>query len=220
MSADAERALLTRAEELAETTDIADEIITLIARARRARVDQSALSGPVAAVRALDGNPFRLMAAALGRTGLPLYRTDAALIADGDDIEDELSAREKIQAALMTAAIRAFKQARDDAERAAEALEDARAMAVKDECDGCHEARAAAIDAAIDALRDARDRAGLAKDAFRTLRRLRFHAARAAMERLPGDLQAVYEAVYDLVATDPHAMPSDGDFITGEQPAP
>ena len=65
----AERALLARAHELTDTAGLAEEITTIIGRARAARVDQAALAGLVTAVRLLDGDASALFRAVRGRPG-------------------------------------------------------------------------------------------------------------------------------------------------------
>ena len=67
MTAGIERALLARAHELADTTDLAGWITEIIGWARAARVDQAALAGLVTAVRLLDGDATTLFRAVRGR---------------------------------------------------------------------------------------------------------------------------------------------------------
>lgn len=217
MSGEHERAVVRRAGELAEdAADIAGAVITLIGRARKARVDQAALSGPVTAVRLLDENAaFRLMAACRGRVTAAPYARDGDLLAHGEDIEAELDDLARTALALTAAAEAAAGRARRDADKAVRDLAAAQALPVSGECDGCHDRRAAAVDAARRDLRDAKDRCKCCTDATRMLRDLRFREALAAMRRLPEDLAGTYEPAYDLVRADPQALPRDGDFLTG-----
>src|SRR5580704_7326707 len=92
MTAEAERALLTRADELADTAGLAGQITAIIGRARAGRVDQAALGGLVTAVRLLDGEVTALFRAARGRHPDGAFRRDADLLEAAKEIEDDLSA--------------------------------------------------------------------------------------------------------------------------------
>jgi len=217
MTAEHERSLVSRATDLADVSETLEDLYNLIGSARRARVDQDALRGAVAAIRHLGGNPTTMFRAVSGRRNVRAYPDDNALLAASQDIEDTLIDRNATRTILMGLADTALRRAHDDAEQALEELHDAEALPTYDPCEGCHADRAAAIDAARAKLADARRRARLADEAIEILRPLEFAAALAAIQQLPDDLQATYEEVYALVATDARAMPKDGDFITGEQ---
>src|SRR5258707_6236129 len=82
MGAETERALLARAEELADTGDLAERIIEIIGWARAARVDQEALGGLVTAVRLLDGDVIALFRAVRGRYQAGKFHRDTRAAGD------------------------------------------------------------------------------------------------------------------------------------------
>jgi len=63
---------------------------------------------------------------------------------------------------------------------------------------------------------DAQIRSEILNAAIEVLLPLKLRDALDAVRRVPEDLHQVYEAVYELVAQDPEAMPRSGDWITGE----
>jgi hypothetical protein len=216
MTAGTERDLLTRAEELADTADLASRIIEIIGRARAARVDQAALGGLVTAVRVLDGDVTALFRAVRGRHPGGAFDRDTGLLEAAEEIEDDISARIRSAAQLERQADEARRRARADEAAAARALAAAHAMPIAEPCRGCHPAKASAIAAAHSDLEDARERGSYASAALDTLAPLKLPQALRAVRRVPEDLREVYEPAYDLVTRDPRAMPKDGDFITGE----
>jgi hypothetical protein len=211
-----EQRILTRARELAETGELAAEVIIIIGRARAARVDQDALGGLVRAVRALDGDPVAMLHAAAG-TGHP-FATDIRLVAAAEEAAAEIADRKGTAEQLRRRAVEALHHAGEDLAEAEADLARARAMPIWDPCEGCHPARAAAIAAAQEEIRECRQRISRATEAIQTLGHLlpRLRRALAALAEVPEDLYQVYEVVYELIRQDPGAMPSDGDFITGQ----
>ncbi len=198
MTAGTERALLTRAHELADTADLAGRLIEIIGWARAARVDQAALAGLVTAVRHLGGDVTALFRAVRGRRddGGGGFGRDTELLEAAEDAGGDIAARARAVAQLRRQAEQALQEARDDAEDAGDA-------------DG---------DTAQWDLDEAREREDLAAAAIEVLAPLprKLAAALQAVSRLPDDLHDTYAAAYDLVTADPKAMPRDGDFITGE----
>jgi hypothetical protein len=218
MTAAAERVLLARADELADTAGLAGEITEIIGRARAARVDPAALAGLVTAVRLLGGDVTALFRAVRGRhRDGGRFGCDTELLEAADETGASITARARAAGALRGQAGEALRQARADAEAAGHALARAQAMPVADPCRGCHPARDCAIEAARHDLAGAREREDLAGAALEVLAPLprTLTAALRAVRRLPGDLHDTYAAAYDLVTADPRAMPADGDFITG-----
>jgi hypothetical protein len=215
----AERALLARAHELADAAGLAEEITTIIGRARAARVDQTALAGLVTAVRLLDGDATALFRAVRGCQNAGGFDTDTELLEAVDEAAEDLVARISAAAQFHCRGDEALQQARVDAETARRELARALAMSVASPCQGCHAARIGAIDDAERHLDDACEREDLAVAAVEILASLarKLPAALRAVRRVPDDLREAYEAVYDLVTADPQAMPEDGDFITGER---
>jgi hypothetical protein len=216
MTAAAERALLTRAEELADTAELAGQITGIIGRARAARVDQAALGGLVTAVRVLDGDVTALFRAVRGHHPDGAFSRDTGLLEAAEEIEDDISARIRATSQLERQADEALQRARAGEAAAARDLSAAHAMPTADPCRGCHPAKASAIAAAQRDLDNARERGSYASAALDTLTPLKLPQALRAVRRLPDELREVYEPAYALVTRDPRAMPKDSDFLTGE----
>jgi hypothetical protein len=216
MTAGTERALLTRAEELADTTDLAGQLTEIIGWARAARIDQAALAGLVTAVRLLDGDATALFRAVRGRHTGGRFGRDTELLEAVEEAETGICGRVKGAAHLGRQARAALQQAQVDEAAADAGLACARQMPTAEPCQGCHHARTRAIQAAQRDLQDAGERARYASGALEVLAALRLPEALRAIRRVPEDLREVYAAAYDLVIQDPRAMPEDGDFITGE----
>lgn len=214
----AERVLLARAHELADTAGLAEEITTIIGRARTARVDQVALAGLVTAVRLLDGDATALFRAVRGRRDDGGFGRDTELLEAADQAAEDIAARIRAVGQLHRQADEVLQRARADIEAARNELARALAMSVTNPCHGCHSARSSAIEAAERHLDDACEREGLAAAAIEVLALLvrKLSAALRAVRRVPDDLHEAYEATYDLVSADPQALPQDGDFITGQ----
>jgi len=217
MTAPVECDLLARAEELADTADLASQITEIIGWARAARIDQAALAGLVTAVRLLDGDVTALFRAVRGRHHAGgRFGRDTELLEITADAGDEIAARTAAARQLRRQATEALQRAQADEAAAARDLSAAHAMPTAEPCRGCHGAKASAIAAAHSDLEDARERAGYASDALEVLAALKLPEALQAVRRVPEDLREVYASVYDLVTRDSQAMPEDGDFITGE----
>jgi hypothetical protein len=216
MSAEQERSLLARAEELADLDDLNDLIITTIGMARAARVDQEALQGLTTAVRALDGDVTALFRAATGRGRPSEFTRDTELLETVEEIEDDLSQRIRALRQLRTQIHEALDRARADDAAGRRDLAAAKAMFTTYPCKGCHPHRDAAIAAAQGKIDDAQIRLQVLNAAVELLLSLKLQDALDGVRRVPEDLHQVYETVYDLVAQDPQAMPKSGDWITGE----
>src|SRR5260370_5852770 len=200
MGAEVERALLARAEELADTGDLAERIIEIIGWARAARVDQEALGGLVTAVRLLDGDVIALFRAVRGRYQAGKFHHDTELLEIVEEVEDDISDRVKAAARLRRQADEALQRARSDLDAARRQLSWARAMHVTSPCEGCHQAKTAAIEAAQLLGLDAQERGNCASAALEILAPLKLPDALRALRRVPEDLQEVYTAHYHLAA--------------------
>jgi hypothetical protein len=220
---DRQREILTAAQarevvryihELLDTDEIRGAINLIICRARSARVDREALQGLAEALKALKGDPAPAMADKFGpRFGH--YPTEVEMFAAISDADDQLRSYHGEIAEYLDLMQRMQHRARSD-RRAGEAeLERAQMMPVDDPCNGCHAARSAAIDAARAKIDDAKEREGYADDAIEELRQCRVAPALVALRRVADDYETVYATVLSLVRADPHAMPADGNFISG-----
>jgi hypothetical protein len=212
MTADTERALLARAEDLADTDDLAETVTGILGRARGNRLDPDALTAVTGAALALGADSVTVYRA----EGKPYdFDTDYAEAIDDaeDEIADQLAAvteaRDEAEDAR-TAAHDALDEARDD-------LAEARDMPVDRPCTGCHDDRREAIDEAKEAIVDARERIGYAEAAIAELDDAaeKLERALTCIRRALPDLGEVYEPVYEHVDAG-RVMPKDGDFITGE----
>src|SRR5260221_2697079 len=114
MGAEVERALLARAEELADTGDLAERIIEIIGWAGAARVDQEALGGLVTAVRLLDGDVIALFRAVRGRYQAGEFNHDTELLEIVEEVEDDISAQARAAARLRRQADAALQPAPSD----------------------------------------------------------------------------------------------------------
>src|SRR5260370_24038676 len=93
MGGEIERALLARAEGLADSDDLAMRIIEIIGWARAARVDEEALGGLVTAVRVLDGDVIALFRAVRGRYQAGKFNHDTELLEIVEEVEGDISER-------------------------------------------------------------------------------------------------------------------------------
>lgn len=216
MTAAAERDLLARADDLADTADLVGWLTEIIGWARAAHVDQAALAGLVTAVRILDGDVTALFRAVRGRHAGSRFGRHTELLDILADAEAGLDGRARAAAQLRGQARQALHRARAGEDAARGQLACALAMPVAEPCRGCHGAKAAAVEAAQRDLDDARERARYASDTLEILAGLKLAEALHAVRRVPEDLREVYAEAYVLVARDPGAMPKDGDFITGQ----
>lgn len=213
----AEQDLVARAGDLADSlTDLADEITTIIARARSARVDHDALRGLAHAVNALGGDPYpALRDRWADRYGH--YATDADMFEAIREIDDELIRRQHEAGKLWDEADTARRGARRERIAAQAELLRAMAMLTKRPCNGCHDAKAAAIARARERIDDARAREDLAAEALETLRGVHGTLAQAiaGVRHVADDYEDTYATELAKVRSDPDAMPKDGDFLTG-----
>ncbi len=185
MTAAAERALLARADELADTADLAGWLTEIIGWARAARVDQAALAGRVTAVRILGGDVTALFRAVRGRHAGGRFGRDTELLDILADADAGIDDRARAAAQLRRQASQALQRARADEDAARDQLACALAMPVADPCRGCHSAKAAAIAAAERDLDNARERASLASDTLEILAGLKLAEALQAVPACP-----------------------------------
>lgn len=213
---DAEQ-LLARAEELADTRELAEQVMIILGRARSSRVDQDALGGLVRAIKLLGGDGGRAVRTAARGHG-QRFANDRAMFTAIDDAADACAERDQAVRQLAKQVREALRRAHDDLDEAHEELEAARAMPVDDPCDGCHEDRAEAIAGAEEHIREAEHRIEVLEEARDKLDEV--HAGEAAyqLETVADDYVDLYASVLDLVRADPQAMPESGDFITGFSP--
>ena len=202
MSADHEWRLLARAEELADTDDLAETVTCILGGARAARLDPGALGGLTGAALAL-GEDGRAVYAAGPRGLMSAFADDAEFLGAVAEAEDEvaglLAAARKLQAEAATAVAAA---------RAAHAAARAMPSGTAEQAG----ARAAA-------LADAAGRIALARDAVQVTGTLAGRLERAAcrLAAVPEDLGETYEAVYALLHRG-GVMPKDGDWLSGDDP--
>ena len=202
MSADHEWRLLARAEDLAETDDLAETVTCILGGARAARLDPGALGGLTGAALAL-GEDGRAVYAAGPRGLMTAFADDAEFLGAVAEAEDEvaglLAAARELQAEA-TAAVAAARAAHV----AARAMPSGTAEQAG--------ARAAA-------LADAAERIALARDAVQVAGMLAGRLERAAcrLAAVPEDLGETYEAVYALLRRG-GVMPKDGDWLSGDDP--
>ena len=204
MSAGYELTLLRRARVLADLSDLAEDVVRILGGARGAGLDPAALGGLVGAAYALGANPIAVYTAGrrIRRGGYPTEREFVAdLAAAEDDTADRLRAVSRLQADTVAAM-----------DAALEALEEAKAMPVREPCKGCHDARDAAI-AAAEARITVCERVAAITDPLAA----RLAHALRRLRAVPADLGEVYESVYRLVRQG-GVMPFAGRWISGEDP--
>ncbi len=220
MSAECERRLLARAEELDETSEIAETVTGVLGGARAARLDPDALGGLTGAALALGEDSRAVYTAGSRGRAAARFADDREFVGAVADAEDDIAGRLQAAGSLSTETAAALRTARAGVAAASRQLAAARAMPVADPCRGCHAARAAAITAAEARVRDCRERAGLCEAALDVLGPLaaRLRHALARIRAVPADLGETYESVYRLLRRG-GAMPFDGDWLTG-QPRP
>jgi hypothetical protein len=184
-----EENLLTRAEVLEDTGDLAQVITGVLAGARDAGVDRAAVISLAAAIQALDPGADTTYDPGSKHDRQPGigYRSDGEFLeataeAEGGVAEQLAEAgklRDQVAAAM---------------DSAQAALQSAYAMPVKEKCDGCHAIREAAIAAAL-------RRIGLYEAAAEILDSLaqRLGQALAQLRQVPEDLGEVYQLVYEFI---------------------
>ncbi|SRR5712691_8075774 len=200
MNADHEWRLLARAQELDDTSDLAEEITCILGGARAARLDPDALGGLTGAALALGEDGRQVYAAGPGGQ-MTAFANDAGFLGAVAEAEDEVAGQ--LSAARNC---RAEACAAVSAARAAHAV--ARAMPA-----GTQEQAASRAAA----LADTAERIALARDAVEIAGTLAGRLERAAcrLAAVPEDLGETYEAVYTLLRRG-GVMPADGDWLTGE----
>jgi len=231
MSADCERLLLARARDLADLSDLREEVLACLGAARHAGLDPEALAGLTGAALALGATSTTAWSAGSGWTGThPDERQFLAhLAAIGDDLDEHAAAAGR----LGWQATAALETARSDLAAATGQLADARralaaayGMPVGDPCDGCHAAKAAAITAAqtavheaAGAVRDGQTRTAICEDITNALPGLqrRLAHARTRLQAVPADLGDTYQAVYQLIRRG-GVLPYQGRWVTGTTP--
>ena len=213
------RDLPGRAEQLADIEELAETALEVLGSGRGARTDPDALVSLTGAALALGADSV----AAYRATGEPAS-SDAELLGDAAELEDDVAARLREAGKLTAEARRELAQAREAERKAREDLRRAQALAVKDKCDGCHGARARAIAAAQAATDAAIADQECCREALETLSELATALQRAltCLQRVPSDMEVTYEAIYRwLDEQRGRQMPADGDFISaGDAPIP
>lgn len=214
-----EEQLLTRAEMLEDTEDLAREISEILAGAQAAGVDPAAVASLASAIRALDpGAGTRYNAGRQqDRHAGGGYRSDNEMLEAVSEAEGD--SRERLQEVqqLHERVLAALDAAHEALAAARAALAAAQAMPVKDECDGCHAARAAAISAAEAAIADAEKRIRICEAAADLLAPLaeRLRQALDRLRAIPQDLGEVYELVYEFIRKG-GKLPAFARWIEGE----
>jgi hypothetical protein len=227
-----EETLLTRAEMLEETGELAQAVAEVLQGAQGAGVDPRAVISLTAALQILDPGAsatYRAGSQKDRREGSG-YGSDGEFLEALSDTEDQVrehlrevaELREQV-VLVMDRAEQDLGQARRDLEVARAALAAAYAMPTRKPCDGCHAARAAAIAAAEAAvadaearIADAERRIGICEAAADILDPLAECLARALarLRTVPQDLGEVYELVYAFVCSG-GKLPRYGRWIEG-----
>jgi hypothetical protein len=227
-----EETLLTRAEMLEDTGDLAQPVLAVLAGAQGAGVDPRAVISLTAALQTLAPG------ASTGYSGGSRkdrrdgsgYGSDGEFLEALSDAEDQVrehlrevkELREQVLLALDRAQ-QDLGQARRDLAAARDALAAAYAMSTRQPCDGCHAARAAAIAAAEAAvadaearIADAERRISICEAAADLLDPLAVRLARtlAQLRTVPQDLGEIYELIYQFVRSG-GKLPRYGRWIEG-----
>jgi hypothetical protein len=192
-----EARLLTRAEELDETSELAGQVTGILGGARAAGLDRDALGGLTGAALALGDDGMTIFTA---RTG-PRFPSEREFASAVVDAEDEIISRLRAAQRLRAETVAALAVARA-------ALVAAHAMPAKTD------KQRAARDKAIAA---AQHRIALCEEALGILGPLvaRLKHALARIRAVPSDVGETYESVYRLLRRGGE-MPFDGGWITGE----
>jgi len=203
VSAGYELTLLRRARDLADLSDLAEDAVRLLGGARAAGLDPEALRGLVGAAYALGANPIRIYTAGRYRRGG--YPTEREFLEDLAATEDDTADRLRAVGRLQSDTVAALGVA-------LEALEDAKAMPVREPCKGCHDDRDAAI-------ADAEARIVICRKVAAITDPLAVRLAHALkrLRAVPADLGETYESLYNLVRSGGR-MPRRGRWISGEAP--
>jgi hypothetical protein len=219
-----EAQLLTRAEELNETSELAWQVIAILGSGRAAGLDgPGALGGLMRAALTLEGDHV-----AIYRASGPPFASERdlanALLGAEDEIMEWLAEARRTQAQAMAAlaAARAALAAAGAALATAQAAR-AAALAMPDDTKDGSSARDAAVTTAQESISEAegriaeaQQRIALALEALAILGPLtdRLRRALAHIRRVPQDLGEYYEGWYDHLRLGRQA-PHDGRWITG-----
>jgi hypothetical protein len=228
-----EESLYSRAEMLAETSDLAAEATEVLDGASGAGVDPAAVTSLRAAVQFLD--PAEGAPAYQAERPGDGYHSDVEFLEAIVDAEDQVRERLRDADKLRGDAGEAMDKAQDDLGRSRRDLQNAQmalaaamALPTKNPCDGCHPAKAAAIQQAEQevadaeqAIADASRRISTLGGALEILDELirRLTAAAQALHRVPHDLGETYELIANFIR-DGGKMTHDGRWITGDGDMP
>jgi hypothetical protein len=201
-----EEQLLTRAETIEDSGELAQTITAILAGAQGAGVDPAAVTSLAGAAQALDPSADTRYGAGGKEDRHPSsgYRSDCEFLEAVSQADDDVRER-----------LRDVQQLRDQVATALDAaqaaLDAAYTMPVGEPCTGCHGAREAAI-------ADAERRIGLCEAAAEILDPLaeRLQAALGHVRQVPQDLGEVYELVYEFIRKG-GKLPVFARWIEGER---
>jgi hypothetical protein len=200
-----EEDLLTRAEVLEDTGDLAQAITAVLAGAQGAGADPAAVTSLAAAARALDPGADTRYDPGSKRDRHPGsgYHSDGEFLGAAAEAEADVADRLR-EAGKLQEHVAAAQEAAQNALAAAQALP------VKDECDGCHAIRQAAIATAL-------HRISLCEAGAEILDPLaqRLGQALGHLRQVPEDLGDVYELVYEFIRKG-GKLPAFARWIEGE----
>jgi hypothetical protein len=201
MISDSERRLVARAEELDDTSELAETATGILGGGRAAGLDPDALSGLTGAALALGADSLTVYAAGTRRGPAQRFGDEGAFItavADAeDDIDDQLRAAARLRAEVSTALA------------AAEA-----ALAAAYAMPSRTPAETAARQAAIAAATERVENCEYARDLLDVLT-ARLCRALTRIRAVPEDVGEVYESVYRLLHRG-GVMPHEGGWLTGQ----
>ena len=206
-----EEQLLTRAEMLEETGELAQAVTGILAGAQGAGVDPQAVISLTGALQTLDPGTGASAGYSAGsrkdRRDGSGYGSDGEFLEALSDAEDQVrehqrevtELREQVALALDRAQ-QDLGQGRRDLDAARVTLASAYAMSTQEPCNGCHSALAAIADAEA-RIADAERRTGICEAAADILGPLAERLARALaqLRTVPQDLGEVYELIYEFV---------------------
>jgi hypothetical protein len=201
MISDSERRLVARAEELDDTSELAETVTAILGGGRAAGLDPDALSGLTGAALALGADSLTVYAAGTRRGRADRFGDEGAFITAVSDAEDDIDEQLRAVAHLRTEVSAAVAAA-----EAALAAAYAMPSRTPDEA----AARQAAITAAT-------ERVGNCEYVLDVLDVLtaRLCRALARIRAVPEDVGEVYESVYRLLRRG-GLMPHEGGWLTGQ----
>jgi hypothetical protein len=220
-----EETLLTRAEMLEDTGDLAQPVLAVLAGAQGAGVDPRAVISLTAALQALDPGASTGYSAGSqkDRRDGSGYGSDGEFLEALSDAEDQVREHLREVRELREQVALALDRAQEDLGQARRDLAAAYAMSTRQPCDDCHAARTTAIAAAEAAvadaearIADAERRIGICEAAADLLDPLAVGLARALaqLRTVPQDLGEVYELIYAFVRSG-GKLPRYGRWIEG-----